>query len=106
MATWTDRSPIRSSSLTIRSAETIIRRSPATGCCRESSAKALSSMRSRLASMASSALITCSAVATSPVSSALVASAYGDLDLAAHLGEVGEDGIELVMEGLTHAAHC
>ena len=28
--------------------------------------------------------------------------AYGHLHLTAHLGEIGEDGIELVMEGLTH----
>jgi hypothetical protein len=32
--------------------------------------------------------------------------AYGDLDLSADLGEVGEDAVELVMESLTHAAHC
>ena len=73
LATWTERSPIRSSSLTIRSAETTTRRSPATGCWSESSAKALSSTRSRLASIARSALITSSAIAASPVSSDAVA---------------------------------
>ena len=28
--------------------------------------------------------------------------AHGDLDLPADLGQVGEDAVELVMEGLTH----
>ena len=74
LATWTERSPIRSSSLTIRSAETIIRRSPATGCCSDSSANDVSSTRSRAASIALSSLMTWSAVCTSPVISALVAS--------------------------------
>ena len=41
LATCTDRSPIRSSSLTIRSAATTIRRSPATGCWSESSENAV-----------------------------------------------------------------
>ena len=74
LATWTERSPMRSSSLTIRSAETIIRRSPATGCWSESRANDVSSTRSRAASIALSLLITWSAVCTSPVISALVAS--------------------------------
>ena len=73
LATWTERSPIRSSSLTIRSAETIMRRSPATGCCSESSENAVSSTRSRARSIALSALITCSAMSASPLSSASVA---------------------------------
>ena len=32
--------------------------------------------------------------------------AYGDLDLSADVGQVGEDAVELVMESLTHVGHC
>ena len=73
LATCTDRSPIRSSSLTIRSAETTTRRSPATGCWRERMEKAVSSTFSRALSMSASALITRSAISASPVSRASVA---------------------------------
>ena len=73
LATCTDRSPIRSSSVTIRSAATTTRRSPATGCWRESRENAVSSTRSRAWSMPTSALITRSAISASPVSSASVA---------------------------------
>ena len=74
LATCTDRSPIRSSSLTIRSAETTIRRSPATGCCSDSRDRQLSSTFSVARSISTSALMTASAVSASPVSSAWVAS--------------------------------
>ena len=84
LATCTERSPIRSSSLTIRSAETTMRRSPATGCWSESSAKALSSTRSRLASMASSALMTCSAIGGVAGQQRLGGAVDRDLHLTAH----------------------
>ena len=51
-----------------------------------------------------SALITCSAISASPVSSASVASADGGLDAAADAGQVVEDGVELFVEGLAHGA--
>ena len=73
LATCTDRSPIRSSSVTIRRAATTTRRSPATGCWRESSENAVSSTRSRARSISMSALITRSAISASPVSRASVA---------------------------------
>ena len=102
LATWTERSPIRSSSLTIRSAETTTRRSPATGCWSESSAKALSSTRSRLASMAWSALITSSAIAASPVSRAAVARLTAVSTWPHMSARSMKIGVELVMEGFTH----
>ena len=73
LATCTDRSPIRSSSVTIRSAATTTRRSPATGACRESSENAVSSTRTRARSIAASALMTRSAISASPLSRASVA---------------------------------
>ena len=61
LATCTERSPIRSRSETMRSAATSIRSSPATGCCSAMSSKHRSSIDSRIASMAVSAEMTCSA---------------------------------------------
>ena len=104
LATCTDRSPIRSSSLTMRSAATTVRRSPATGCWSDSSSKAASSTRSRARSISMSALITCSAMTTSPDMRDSVARRDGHLDLAADVAEVVEDALELVMELIAHAA--
>ncbi len=78
LATCTERSPIRSSSVTIRSADTTTRRSPATGCCRESSEKQVSSTFSRARSTSASLLMTDSAISASPVSSASVARRAAD----------------------------
>ena len=103
LATCTDRSPIRSSSVTIRSAATTVRRSLATGCCRDSSENAVSSTRSRARSIATSALITRSAISLSPVSSASVARWTASLTWPQIVGEVDEDGVELLMEGIAHA---
>ncbi len=104
LATCTERSPIRSSSLTIRSAATMVRRSRATGCCSERSSKADSSTRSRARSISRSALITRSAMAASPVMRAVGGEADGAVDVAADAGEVGEDLLELVVELVAHVA--
>ncbi len=102
LATCTDRSPIRSSSLTMRSAATTVRRSPATGCCRESSENAFSSTALPCAvdvDVRADHLLGDLGVAGQQ---RLGGESYGFLDAAADAGKVVEDGIELFMEGLTH----
>ncbi len=102
LATCTDRSPIRSSSVTIRSAAMMTRRSPATGCCRLSSSNADSSTFSRARSISASSadhLLRDRGVAAHQC---LGGSADRDLDLAADGGQVVEDGVELLMEDVTH----
>jgi hypothetical protein len=73
LAMCSARSPMRSRSLAIRVAVTIVRRSVATGCWRASSVKQRWSMLSRVASICSSPAITRSASVTSASSRAVVA---------------------------------
>ena len=79
------------------------RRSPATGCWRESREKQLSSTRSVASSIWESALMTSWAFSASPVSRAWVASRTACCTLPHTDCEVAEDGVELVMVRLTHA---
>ena len=69
---------MRSRSLAIRMAVTIVRRSVATGCWRASRVKQRCSMLSRVASICSSPAMTRSARATSASSSAVVAVLIGE----------------------------
>ena len=103
MATCTERSPIRSSSLTIRSADTTTRRSPATGCWSESRENAVSSTRSRARSTLSSAAMTGFGHLGVAVEEGLGGETDRRLDLAADLRQVLEDRVELVVEGFAHA---
>ena len=63
---------------------------------------ASSSTRSAARSICASALITYSAMAASPVSSALGGVVDGVLHLAADGRQVAEHGVELLMECLAH----
>ena len=80
------------------------RRSPATGCWRESREKQLSSTRSVACvdlGVGADHLLGLLGVAGQQ---RLGGQPHRLLDVAADDGEVAEDGVELVMEGLTHAA--
>ena len=100
LATCTERSPIRSSSVTIRSAATTTRRSPATGAWRESRENAVSSTRTRASSITTSALMTRSAISAFAGQQRLGGAGDRLLDLGADRGEVVEDRLELVVEEL------
>ena len=64
----------------------------------------MSSTFSRALSISASPLITRSAISASPVSRASVARRTAVSTLPADAGEVVEDGVELFVEGLAHAA--
>ena len=104
LATWTDRSPIRSSSLTIRSADDdhaqvaghrLLEGQQGEGVVLDPLAVGVDGL------VGADHLLGDGGVAGQQRRGGSV---DGHLDLAAHLGEVGEDGVELVMEGLTHDA--
>ena len=86
----------------MRSAETTTRRSPATGCCSESREKQVSSIFSRAASIAGVAADDAFGHLGVTLEQRLRGVADGGLDEPADTGEVGEDGVELFVEGLNH----
>ena len=78
------------------------RRSPATGCWSESSEKQLSSTRSVASSICGVGADDVLGLLGVAGQQRLGGQSHGVLDVAADDGEVAEDGVELVMESLTH----
>ena len=102
LAMCTARSPMRSNSLTIRSDATSIRRSPATGFCRESSSKLSSSSfsrRRRSGCVVADHLLGLLGIALEQGGSAL---GDGFTDESGHRHELVADRVELVGIGVAH----